>query len=356
MASEAEKKDVEVNIDYGDLSGRSQDAESDVMAGKGLDIGTANFISATQDAEGELTIKAQRNAFIDIESDDFTRNMLTRLNVQYVVLGGKMIVIGDAAFELANIFNRETRRPMKDGLISPREVDALPIMKLLIENILGPPQTPKETCYFSVPAEPIDADMNVIYHKGIFDGLLRKIGYSPKSILEGHAVVFSELAEDDFSGIGISCGGGMFNVCVAYKAIPALAFSTSRAGDWIDQNVANVLGIKASRAAAIKEKGVDLGNPKNREEEAIEIYYRNLINYTLTNIKERFETSEGMPSFPEPIEMVCSGGTSLIGGFIDVFKDEFEKVKFPIEVKNIRRAEDPLSTVAKGALVASLTE
>lgn len=350
------EKDVEVSIDYGDLSGREGEEGAEIVAGKGLDVGTANFLSAMQDAEGNLTVKSQRNAFIDIDSDDFTRNMLTRLNVQYVVLGNKMVVIGDPAFELANIFNRETRRPMKDGLISPKEVDALPIMKLLIENLIGPPVVPKEVCYFSVPAEPIDAEMNVIYHKGIFEGMLRKIGYHPKSILEGHAVVFSELAEDDFTGIGISCGGGMFNICVAYKAIPALAFSTSRAGDWIDKNVANVLGIKASRATAIKERGIDLRNPKNREEEAVEIYYRNLINYTLTNIKERFESSEGMPSFPDAIEIVTSGGTSMVGGFVEVFQDEFEKIQFPIDVKNIRRAEDPLSTCAKGCLVAALTE
>ena len=42
-----------------------------------------------------------------------------------------------------------------------------------------------------------------------------------------------------------------------------------------------MLGIKASRATAIKERGVNLLSPRNREEEAIEIYYRNLIQYAL---------------------------------------------------------------------------
>ena len=88
----------------------------------------------------------------------------------------------------------------------------------------------------------------------------------------------------------------------------------------------------------------------------MEIYYRNLISYTLENIKTRFETSEGMPAFPEPVEIVCAGGTSMIGGFIEVFKDEFESVSFPIDVKNIRRAEDPLYSVSKGCLVAALSD
>jgi len=325
-------------------------------SGRGLDVGTANLASAIQDVDGNVTIKIQRNAFIDIDGDQYTRNMLTKLNVQYVSINGKMVVVGDPAFELANILNRETRRPMKGGVISPSESDAMPIEKILLENLLGTPNFPGEKCYFSVPADPIDADFNVVYHKGVFGGLLKKLGFEPKPLLEGHAVVFSELADDDFTGIGISCGGGMFNVCVSYKSIPALAFSTARGGDWIDRNVATVLGIKASRATAIKEKGVNVLSPRNREEEAIEIYYRNLISYTLEAIKTRFESSSGMPAFPEPIEIVCAGGTSMIGGFIEVFKDEFQSIKFPIPVKNIRRAEDPLFSVAKGCLVAALSD
>jgi len=309
-----------------------------------------------QDKDGNLYIKAQRNAFIDIDQDDFTRNMLTKLGVQYVILNNRMVVVGDPAFELANIFNRETRRPMSHGMISPKESDALPIMKLLIEKLLGAPAKPGEVCYFSVPAEPIDFSMNVTYHKGLFQDLLTKLGYEAKPIIEGHAVVFSELADDDFTGIGISGGGGMFNVCVCYKTIPALSFATSRGGDWIDQNVAQVLGIKGSKACAIKERGVDIRKPQNREHQAIEIYFRELIKYTLTNIKQRFESSEGMPSFPEPVDIVFAGGTPMIGGFCDVVKQELEKIKFPIPIKNVRVSEDSLNAIAKGALVAAMSE
>ncbi len=327
-----------------------------VTLGRGLDVGTANLVSSFQDNSGNVNLKIQRNAFIDIDCDDYTRNMLTRLGVQYVVVNGRMVVVGDPAFELANIFNRNTRRPMKEGMISPDEADALPIEKMLLETLLEKPKQPGEICYYSVPAEPIDADMNVVYHQGVFGGLLKGLGYEPKPLVEGHAVVFSELAEDDFTGIGISCGGGMFNVCVSYKSIPALSFSTSRGGDWIDRNVASVLGCSASRACGLKEKGIDLTNPQGREEEAVEIYYRNLISYTLKNIKERFESSSSMPSFPEPISIVCAGGTSMIGGFTEVFQQEFEKIQFPIAVKEIRLAEDPLYSVSKGCLVAALSE
>ncbi|MBN2490952.1 MAG: hypothetical protein JXQ29_08890 [Planctomycetes bacterium] len=324
-----------------------------VSLGKGLDVGTANLVSAVQNEAGGITIKMERNAFIDIRQDVHSKNLLTKLKVPYVIHNNTMIVLGDEAFQLANIFNRTTRRPMRDGMLSPAEVDAMTMIRLIIEKVLGQPQNPGEVCFFSVPGEPIDSTANVIYHQGVFEGLLQKLGYTPRAMNEGHAVVFSELADQDFSGIGISCGGGMFNICVAFKSIPALTFSTTRGGDWIDKNVAAVLGIPVSKATYIKEQEMDLTRPKGREQEAVCIYYRNLINYTLTNIKSRFLGSAGMPEFPEPIDIVCAGGTSSPHGFIEVFQDEFKKLDFPIKIKAIRRAEDPLTSVAKGCLVAA---
>ncbi|HET6203439.1 MAG TPA: cell division protein FtsA [Planctomycetota bacterium] len=327
--------------------------KSATVAGKGLDIGTANLVGACRNADGSIRITLERNAFLDVQADVFSKSMLTKLGVPYVVHEGKLIVLGEPAFELANIFGRETRRPMKGGLVSPNEVDAAPVMRMLIQKILGPPHAAGETLYFSVPAESIDCDNNIVYHRGLFEGLLSRMGYTPHAIGEGHSVVFCELADKDFTGIGMSFGGGMVNVCVAYKTIPALAFSIARGGDWIDKNVADVLGTPRSRATYLKERGVDLTNPRGREEEAIAIYYHNLIAYILQNLKARFESSEGMPTLHEPVDIVCSGGTALIGGFVEVFREEMGKLKFPFPVGRCVLAAEPLNSVAKGCLVAA---
>jgi hypothetical protein len=46
----------------------------------------------------------------------------------------------------------------------------------------------------------------------------------------------------------------MANVAVAYKGIQALAFSTARSGDWIDNETAEALGMVSNRVTSIKEK------------------------------------------------------------------------------------------------------
>jgi predicted nucleic acid-binding Zn-ribbon protein len=324
--------------------------------GKGLDIGTVNLVASEQNQDGDVELRLQRNVFIDVEITPYTKAMLSRLTVPYVIQGKRMYVLGESAFQLANVLNRRTRRPMKDGLISPKEQDALPVMKLMIGSILGEPRAPGEVCFYSVPGDPVDSDMSVAYHRDLFDAVLKSLGYKPSHILEGHAVTFAELTEEDFTGIGVSCGGGMFNVCVAYKSMPALTFSTARSGDWVDMNVAQVLGIKPEKAAQIKEKGVDLMKPMNREEDAVAIYYRNLIQYNITNIAERFRSADNMPTFNDPITIVFSGGTSMAGNFIELVKDVFKKIEFPIPVKDIRLAKDPLNATAKGALVAAQLE
>ncbi|MBF0511158.1 MAG: cell division FtsA domain-containing protein [Candidatus Omnitrophica bacterium] len=323
---------------------------------KGLDVGTMNLVGAEQNAEGKIKLKLIRHTFLDIDANAFTMGMLKKQKVQYAELGGKVYILGDSAFELANIMNKTVRRPMQDGVMSPGEADAVPIFGLLIDAVLGKPEEKGQLCYYSVPADPIDANFNIVYHSSVIAGALKNLGYTPKPMNEGHAVVFAELGDEDFTGIGISGGGGMFNICVCYKTIPAVSFSTSRAGDWIDKNVAQVLGIKVNRATAIKEKGININKPANREEEAVCIYYRNLINYTLTNIKNKFEKAEQIPQFPKPVDIVCAGGSSMIGGFVDVFKEELKKMTFPIEINNVRLADEPLYATARGCLLAGLSE
>ena len=57
----------------------------------------------------------------------------------------------------------------------------------------------------------------------------------------------------------------------------------------------------------IKESGVDLMNPKDRVQDAIVIYYRNLIQYTLETIRHKLEAAQNMPTFMKPIDVVCGG-------------------------------------------------
>ena len=326
----------------------------EIQKGKGVDIGTM-FIKCAQKVGKEIVFRSQRNAFFEIEHTDFTKKILDNSRVKYILREDKLYVVGEDALEFANMFNKETRRPLSRGVISPTEKEALPMVELLVKSVLDEPAHKGEIVYFSIPGEPLDADFNIIYHIKMVEGFLKTLGYTPKPINEGHAVILSELAEEDFTGIGLSFGGGMVNVCLSFRSVPIFKFSVAKAGDWIDQQVAMAVDESTSRVSAVKESSLDLGKEKglSKIESALSIYYNHLIEYVIENIKQEFSKARKMPRITRPIIIILSGGTSLPKGFAHRFNQILDRLKLPIPVSEVRMAAQPLHSVAKGALVAA---
>ena len=204
---------------------------------KGLDVGTMNILSARQEGD-ETVFVQQRNSFVEIEYSDMAEQMLSRSDVLHIRKGDQVYIVGDDALNFATIFNRETRRPMQHGILSSNEKSAIPMIKLIIEQVVGEPGHRDERLFFSTPADPIDSDLSTLYHQKTLESILGDMGYDPEPINEGMAVIYSELADNDFTGLGISFGAGMTNVCLAYYAVPVMRFSIARGGDWIDEQAA----------------------------------------------------------------------------------------------------------------------
>jgi hypothetical protein len=324
--------------------------------GRGIDIGTMNIVAARQDSES-VGFNRIRDAFLDLEPQ--AKRMLKLSGVSYIDRGEEgIIVVGDAALEMANVFGREARRPLSQGLISAGEMDALGVLGAMIKSVLGEPTVPGEVCYFSVPAAPVDASRDVVYHQGVFDRIITECGYVAQPGNEAMAIVYAETAKNGFSGLCASFGSGMVNVALAISGVEGLCFSTSQGGDWIDAGAAKAVGSTQSRICAIKEQGFDLLNPVGREQEALALYYKSLIDYTLDQTVKEFMRVKDRFALPRPIPLVVSGGTSLAGNFLEFFKQTFEKKrkKFPLQISEVRHASDPMNAVARGLLIQAIQE
>ena len=44
---------------------------------------------------------------------------------------------------------------------------------------------------------------------------------------------------------------------------------------------------------------------------------------------------------------------SLAGGFVQVFAEELQKVDFPLAISAVRRADDAITSVSRGCLIAA---
>lgn len=323
----------------------------DDFFGVGLDVGTMNLVSARR-VQGSIETKRLRNAFLDIPMTH--KKMLAMTGVSHFVRDDDLIIVGDAAYDMANMFRREVRRPLQSGLVAAGDMDALELLAKLIQQVLGPPKTANEKCYFSVPAAPIDdPSKDIIYHTGMLARIISDCGYDAVPGNEAMAIIYSECAPEMFSGLSVSYGSGMSNLALAVNTIEGMTFSVGRGGDYLDKGAASAVGSTAARICSIKEQGIDLRNPKGREQEAIALYYRDLIEYTLRHIVEQFSKSKGSIVLPHPIPFVVSGGTSKAGGFLELFQEVFEtkRKNFPIPISEVRAAQNPLDAVARGLLV-----
>lgn len=359
LNTEPLKLDFTENQFGGNMKSEKENNGNEISAAEGsalgLDIGTSRMVLASGAAE-RIKAKSELNAFITVPFSKFTESILKQNKVNYQLNGGKTLqVFGNEATRFANVFNTEVRRPMMGGTLNPAEEYSMSVMSAIISQLVRKTKS-NETLRFSVPgALRNGGSPDLVYHEAMLRDLLTSMGYHAKGINEGLAVVFSELEHENFSGIGISCGGGMCNVALAFMSIPVMTFSIDKAGDYIDRNVGAVTGEIPTRIRAIKEEGLDLSSaPKNKYESALHIYYEDVILSLVEALRSSLAETKNMPKIDHPIPIVLSGGTAKPQGFLQKFQQTFNRDGFPIEISEIRLASDPLTATARGCLMAAL--
>lgn len=325
----------------------------------GLDVGTNLLVSARMGEDGAPVFKMQRDAFFKIYprsevNKNSIRTSLEKRGANFIVDGeGNFSIIGEDALEIAIERNSIAKRPLRKGVLSPREKDSFPVLKLIIESLVGKGKEGDKIVY-SVPAKPVDGNFDIIYHTELLKTYLREIGYDSQPINESFAVALTELLDDNLTGVTLSYGAGLCNIAVIHQGDPLIEFSITRAGDFIDQSVGTALDISPSMVQLEKEAGIDLFNPTDKISEAIAVYYGSLINYTMSNIVyELNKRKKELPVFRQPVPIIVSGGLTLAKGFTEKFEKNLKNLDFPIKVKEVRRAEDPLKCVANGCLLAA---
>jgi hypothetical protein len=321
----------------------------------GLDIGTSRLVTAGGSNTAPV-FETQLNAFLAVPFSRLTEMALRRERIAHEAQDGQLIILGNDAERLANLFHLETRRPMTRGLLNPKEAGGPAIMRQLLTTLLGTNGEGRRLC-FSVPGAPPNAPHELTFHESTIRGILTEMGYVVTTINEGLAVVVAELEETNFTGLGVTFGGGMCNVCLAYLSIPIFSFSIAKAGDYIDESAAGLCGEGPTRVRAIKEHSFHLnGFYVDQVQQALTTYYDDVIASVIGALAEYLSKPRNIPRLDRAIPVVISGGTSLPLGFKDRFEAVLKTANLPLAISEIRMSADPLNSTAKGALVAALAE
>ena len=324
----------------------------------GVDIGTG-FISCAELENGTKKFRKVRDAFFKLNpskflegsANNFGESMLKNSGAHYVKVDDILYVLGDDAFKFANLFHKECLRPMSKGVLNPKQPVSNLMVSELVKAVAGPPQSSEDCLYYCVPAEPIDADFDIEYHKQILKGVFQDLGYENINVMtEGLAVIYSELAETQYTGIGMSFGAGMCNIVYAFMGMPVFAFSLSRGGDWIDEHAAKHTDETNNVITSIKEKGdFTILDSTTGLQRAISIYYESLLCYVVEQFKHLYESTpkKKLPNVTMPMPIAIAGGTSLALGFVERLT-ELVSNDFPVPISEVRHAQQPLFAVSNG--------
>lgn len=329
---------------------------------KGLDVGTSFIVLASEGAKGKINYKDFRDAFYVIKpTTPIATKMIEKGLADKVFVkdtDGSFIILGKDAIEKAVERNDSAKRPMFKGVVSSKEKDARRILTYILKEVAGKPTEEGEKLVFCVPAQPVDQadeDFDVGYHEDVIVKLLSETGYSARAINEAEALCYSELDKDDYTGVCLSWGAGMVNVCVMLNGEPVVTFSTTKSGDWVDRMAAVATGETDSIVQAEKENGdfaVGQAND-NQVLAAVAAYYDRLIDYTTKQLAAALQDHKALPKFKDPLPVVVAGGTTKAKGFVEVFEKKLTDNGFPLPIKVVRQAQDPLHAVARGCLIAA---
>jgi len=334
-----------------------------------IDVGTM-FLQSARDGKGDdIVYNTIRDCYREIEyAEEFEENLRAH-GTQYIRDGERLYVLGDDALIQAGMAEfaaaasgaeqEMLKRPMRDGILNPDSpktsmVILKELLRVCLEKDVGKAR-PGEILYYSVPANPVDSQLDNQFHSSTIGRFLNGMGFDARPLSEALAVVLAENpkmyspeGEIGFTGIGISMGAGQCNFCLAEKGSPLMEFSVARSGDWIDSNVARATGSSRTRVLRVKEKKLNFDQIDQTDEIllALEVYYESLINYVFGIFATKFGSNKGGIDFP--IDVILSGGTACPPGFDKRLKWLLDKMVLPFKIHEVRLAKDMLRTVAKG--------
>jgi hypothetical protein len=316
----------------------------------GLDPGSYRIVAAVSEAVFKMdnvSYSSQLNASVTLPYRKATEIALQGKSVPHTIDGSTIRVYGNESIGFANVVKQNVFRPMAQGVLDPDELEHVKVFRELAACLAGKAEPPQRVC-FTIPAAPLRGDADYARHEMTIRNMLSALGFTATSIDKGLAVVYAEMASTNYTGIGINIGGALSNVCLAYLAKPLISFSIAKAGDFVDARTAAVTGESLDYIRMMKSQ------VESQVHSALRTSCDEVIAAVLDGLRDALANQPDLPLM-RAIPLVLSGGTTLMKGFPERFENALRKRDLPVKVSKVRRAENPLTASAKGALAAALS-
>lgn len=320
-----------------------------VMA-NGLDIGTGALRAARDGTDGPV-IDTEPPVVLSADGADLEAAGVSVDDARTVEAGGSTYLVGSDAERVAAELDVDPDPLFSRGVLTV-EPYAEPGFSTLVSDLLDD-GTGERLCY-TTPGTLVDGDEATAVHRTTIDTVLDDRGYDATPISKGFAVVYDQLAEDKYTGLGICIESDVTSVSLSYYGVPVLAFSLSKGGDWIvDRAASDGDHDPSAVASAFETFALDPDAATGGIESALARAHDALAE----ELVEAFATESEATELDRGIAVpVAVAGTHAVDGVEFLLGGRLDAADLPFSIRGVRLADDPAECPARGALTAAAAD
>jgi hypothetical protein len=307
----------------------------------GLDLGSTEFRSIRR-VQGRMVGRACATAIAIIDETPVNRERLAQERIIPTRSDAGLIVFGPDAAIISERLSVPLQPLLPEGLIPTHDAAALQCLATIFDAVLPPARIAGEICSMTIPGELLPAKSSP--ERQFFSELARRRGYESHFVGQGTAVALAELGDAGFNGVGISLGATQCEFALMVhgqeRGRCAIPWGTSELGQQLD--------IPVSRR---RQSAATTSAPSRPEQMIVEF-----LTELLLEAGTRIGQQDGFSVLSQPVSLVCAGGLSQREGFPDLLNEAWSRAGWPLDLRTLRVASDPIFTAARGCLVHAKLE
>src|SRR6185436_14306847 len=157
-----------------------------------------------------------RSVYAVLPDNATQRQLLDRADIPFAACEGHLILLGDAAAELARSFQTPCCDLLPGGVLPQSDPIARQVISLLIDALL-PPSHQHALCCYTQPLHALRRHGGTTGQHEFFARLIHLRGYEPRLLSAGLALISAEMRAEAFTGIGFVVGASGCEISVAHQ-------------------------------------------------------------------------------------------------------------------------------------------
>jgi hypothetical protein len=343
-----------------------------------LELGSSSIRSLRRE-DDVLKSRTSRCVYAVLPDSPAHQRLLEQCGLQFTTCDDGILLLGDGAYEHAELFKSPVLPLMVGGRIPKGNPLVRQLISSLVEVILPIAGNRNEICALTLPGgAALDSSSEARADLEFYTRLVKLQGYEPKLVPASQALILAELVENAFTGIGIVFGASGCEAILAHRGDPICHAASDHGGEWIDQKLAEKLHApsmapvdnsseRSEDQAFARESLLSITRRREQLTSAATIsgddftkHVESLLQETIYELCDALNgeliRSRRAKELPDPLPIVCGGGLIQTPGFGSILASVLQEVKLPIQTLRPRLITQGDHSIARGLLISAELE